>query len=622
MKKTLLLTLVALFALNLFGQKRALLPAYLRNHAVKAYTKKDIVPVSQAGSVVELNRSKSISEEEIGQTVYDSQTNASDDNRIYLYPDGTIGTTWTMGLTASAYADRGAGYNYFDASVWGTIPTARVESIRTGWPSYSKWGTGGEVIVAHNGTQLVMSKRATKGTGTWTQSLIPIPGTGAAPTWPRVCTVGDTIHILAADDAVYQGQVEPLFYYRSKDGGATWDKQGVIPAELSPAAGYTQGFGGDVYDWAEPQGNTIAFVVGSPNTNLVLMKSTDGGTTWVKTIIFQHPYPDFVEGSDLIGDGVVNLDTPYVADGAHAISLDANGYANVVFGLNRMLNDDTTDAGCSWFPGVGGVAFWKEGDPAFTSANPDDIDAQCKLIGYLQDLDGSGVVLDNYTSTSIGLYGVGTTSHPQITIGSDGAIYVIFNSLVETMMSTTSGQFYNHIYGRKSTDGGDTWTEFVDLTSGSDHELVECAFPAMSKTEDGNLHILYQSDFEPGTSIGADADAAGTNSIMYLQVSSSEFSSTVLPCEVGNKEINLGGNINIYPNPVNDNINVSFNFNKSMSVNMTVFNSVGSVVMSNSFIANGRNESNQINVKELPTGIYLAKFETAKGTFNQKIIKQ
>jgi hypothetical protein len=57
----------------------------------------DYKPVSKS-----LKSAPGVEEILIGGTVYDTQTNSAVANRIYAYPDGTIGTVWTMGFTAPA----------------------------------------------------------------------------------------------------------------------------------------------------------------------------------------------------------------------------------------------------------------------------------------------------------------------------------------------------------------------------------------------------------------------------------------------------------------------------------------------------------------------------------------
>jgi hypothetical protein len=83
------------------------------------------------------------------------------------------GATWTFGLLdASTFPDRGTGYNYYDGSAWGSAPTQRAESVRTGWPSYAPLGETGECFIAHTSTALNFAKRAVKGTGTWTEQVV------------------------------------------------------------------------------------------------------------------------------------------------------------------------------------------------------------------------------------------------------------------------------------------------------------------------------------------------------------------------------------------------------------------------------------------------------------------
>ncbi len=79
--------------------------------------------------------------------MYDLQTNSSTQNRIYLYDDGTIGSTWNMGFDSPNFADRGTGYNYYDGNNWGISTNGQIEPYKTGWPSYTPYGENGELFV-------------------------------------------------------------------------------------------------------------------------------------------------------------------------------------------------------------------------------------------------------------------------------------------------------------------------------------------------------------------------------------------------------------------------------------------------------------------------------------------
>lgn len=192
------------------------------------YLPQDILPEHSINPVVNC---KSVLDDIIGTSRYDNQCNGSMPNRMYLWPDGTISVTWMQGfLDGSGYSDRGTGYNYFDGTTWQASPTARIENnVRTGWPSLNPWMGNGEIIFAHNSTAtLVMNSRPAKGTGTWTQSPAPTAPPGVtALLWPSVVTSGDNhqnIHILAIGQPGYQGMSDALLYFRSTDGGATWDQ--------------------------------------------------------------------------------------------------------------------------------------------------------------------------------------------------------------------------------------------------------------------------------------------------------------------------------------------------------------------------------------------------------------
>jgi hypothetical protein len=159
--------------------------------------------------VATLNRD---TESLIGLTRYDLQSNNSMAKRIYVFPDNTIGATFTFGMAEPGFADRGTGYNYFDGASWGPIPTQKIETIRTGWPSIAPFGENGEIIASHFFTTasnyIVFATRQTKGTGSWDEFSHFGPAASSGIVWPRMITSGennDIIHLLALTVPIFNG---------------------------------------------------------------------------------------------------------------------------------------------------------------------------------------------------------------------------------------------------------------------------------------------------------------------------------------------------------------------------------------------------------------------------------
>ncbi|MFA4851119.1 MAG: T9SS type A sorting domain-containing protein [Bacteroidales bacterium] len=548
MKKILLITLVLGVGISsLFAQKNmGIIPAHLKNQtAIRMQGAVDL-PISPiavenpyvapqpnkvahkvtGNSISKTQNALAVSETIIGTTRYDLQTNTSVQNRLFVHPDGTIGATFTYGQLDAAFSDRGTGYNYFDGATWGAQPTARIETVRNGWPSYCPLGAG-ELVVSHNGsTGLQITSRATKGTGTWAESVLVGPTTSGGTTallWPRAITSGNTIHIIACTDQAvspavytYEGLQLALVYIRSTDGGTSWDAPLILPGMDSATVVdfNNKGFGGDGYAWALPKGDTIAFVVGEWWADFFIMKSTDGGDTWSKITVFDFPTP-------------AAAPTPIMAtvDGSVAIALDDNGKANVVVGRMRVSDDDYADDTYSWYPYTDGLLYWKEGMPQWdTTLLNDDaaLFAAGNLIGYMLDWNGSDTIEFPAVGTDqfpFGNYQLSLSSMPQIAIDGNN-VYVTYSSCMET--KTLSGanpneQLYRHIMFTKSNDGGITWdTVTVDLNSDIVHDYDECVFGSLA-VQDKNLYVIYQADAEPGLAVRGDEDPYSTNNIYYMR---------------------------------------------------------------------------------------------------------
>ena len=463
----------------------------------------------------------SVDENEIGGTVYDLQSNlCTPYGRLHYYADGTMAAVWTKG--SGTYTDRGTGYNYFDGNNWGPEPTVRIENTKTGWPSVAPLGVNGEIVTAHHNTAgLVVCKRATKGAGAWTQTILPGPAGAVDISWPRLVTTGvthDTVHIIASTYSAYQGLNLALLYYRSIDGGVSWDKQHEILPGMSSVE--YSGFSGDSYSWVEPQGDKLALLVCDNQDDFFVMKSDDAGETWSKTIIWEHPYPHW--------NGTSATDTFYCPDGSAHGAFDNNGLLHVVFGVNRAMADGSA---ASWYPWVDGIAYWNENLPTWTGGtqheqeyclDPDLLFTQGSLIGWMQDINGNGQLdLVGNATSNLGLYYVSPSSMPQLAVDQNNMLYMLYSGITETF--DNGSQQYRHIWGRGSSDGGQTWGVFKDFTGDVLHAYDECVFPVIASKTDDNVHSIYQADNEPGMALRGDADPPGDNFIRHLHVSKSEF---------------------------------------------------------------------------------------------------
>ena len=81
---------------------------------------------------------------------------------------------------------------------------------------------------------------------------------------------------------LYQGINGALLYSRSQDGGETWDIQNQILPGMDSSLYHE--FTTDAYAFAEPRDSIIAFVIGSWEHDCFLMKSTNFGETFQKTL--------------------------------------------------------------------------------------------------------------------------------------------------------------------------------------------------------------------------------------------------------------------------------------------------------------------------------------------------
>ncbi len=619
MRKLFLFSLMLALGISGFSQNKAVVSKTLRNQAaLNAKPTTETMNFSQ--EALPANKAVWPPDEALtGTTYYDNQSNSSMQKRMAAFSDGTIGATFTYGTDYPNFPERGTGYNYFDGNSWGPVPTARIESDRTGWPAYAPWGENGEIVVSHySGASvggLAIVSRATKGTGSWTENVLHGPEPLAELLWPRCATGGvnnSVLHVfsitmpVANGGVVYQGMDGAPIYSRSSDGGATWDVEGYLPDEMN--SNYYNAFSGDTYEIAA-QGDNVAILWGDNFSDLGLLKSTDGGDTWTKTLIWTCPYPLWVTGTP--------TDTFYCPDGAHDLAFDQNGMVHVVFGINRAYADA---AGTYWFPLVGGLGYWNENRPVFSndlnSLNPygeagTELVDDYSLIGYSQDINGNGTwdILGD-----VGTYYLGVCSMPQITIDAQNRIFVVEADVTETYNNGT--QDYRHLWERTSLDLGETWGEFYDLTSDLIHIFDECVYPSASVASDDYIYLVYMKDNEPGLAIRGDLDPYGENDIQFMKVNKADIVGIEKNETFSDYDVSQNA-----PNPCHSTSIVNVNVRKTGNLSLEVTNMTGQRVYAvDAGLAQPGMNTLTIDASKLSSGIYFYTVKSGETSVTKKMI--
>jgi len=606
MRKLLLFIVMLAIAATSMGQLSKLAGKYEKRIPKHSVDNGMMNPTQPANTTVV---SKSALEDVLGTTRYDLQTNASCQNRFYTYPDGTMVGTWSMGQSDPSYADRGTGYSYFDGASWSAAPSARIETVRTGWPSYAPWNGNGELVIAHNSTStLIMNTRPVKGTGTWTQKLAPAVPVGAPDVcWPRAITSGtnhQNIHVLAlgltSDNggAVYNGLDGVLFYWRSTDGGVTWDKNGIQLPGLT-SANY-DGFSGEEYAWGAPHGDTIYFCVGGAYTDTFIMTSPDNGNTWSKIPILSN-------ANKKIPASVTDISPWYTGDGAMACELGPGGIYHFVSGMGGGI----LQAGTKYILiNRNGLIYWNSGMPMLKdSLNLDTLDSHGQLLGYYSDGPGAADTLNTIQD-----YGGGLTSHPQISIAANGNMTVIWDGITSQNPEPATGNNFRHIWKREYNYSAHQWySDQIDLNSDISYIFMEFVYSSMAKSSSpGNVDFIYQTANTPGSAVYTTGLAVKTCNIEYRREVY-----TGVPSHETSKPF-VGQN---FPNPVSGITHFNAFLDKGSDVMIEITNIAGQKVSSldKGYQAAGAHQFT-IDAGSLQAGIYFYTVKVSGQTFTKKMI--
>jgi hypothetical protein len=615
MKKNLLFALVLCIGLALSAQNIPTVNGSLLEKTARVEYRKPTTAINpfmnQQVSMVTNKGMLGPDETELGETWYDLQSNASISNRLQVWDDGTMAAVWTRGIDATAFNDRGTGYNYFDGTEWAPWPTQRIQTNRCGWPSIAAWGPGGEISVAHNGvTSLEWSQRDFKGEGDWVQTNFLGPaGIENDLTWPRMVTSGENneiIHMFVNSYVEYMGQMTALLYSRSTDGGETWDPQNVILDGMGEDD-YKE-LGADDYTMAA-RGNTVVMLHASDWADMFMMKSDDNGDTWEKTVIWEHPYPFFDWNTTI-------TDTFFSVCNAANIALDFDGKAHVVFAINRVAHFEVGTTYTLW-PLYDGIGYWNEdmetfsndvntlAPPQYGYANSEMVE-DVNYIGWMQDVDGDGVITLNDDIMYYQQHGPSTL--PTIGINEFGEIYVIYASTTETYENETYN--YKHLWMRSYSFGA--WGGFTDLTDAIQHIFDECYYPVIGEVTTSAVHYIFNVDISPGLA-WSDDHAWQQNRIIYGRYD--------IPVGIDEGLDKQDISFSLSPNPATERVMVEIGLKAPANVTVSLSNITGQLVkVIERNDAGAGTLSIGVEVSDLPAGTYVCTVQTGDRRATKKLI--
>ncbi len=555
----------------------------------------------------------------LGSTLYDIQTNSSMQNRIVIGEGNYKAAVWIYSQSfEDTYPDRGTGFNEYVNGTWKEMPTARLESERTGWPSLAMLGDGSLHLVAHTSGDQLLSLKRPAGGQSWTESPIPtnVPG---GVLWPRSAAGGpdgQTIHMVAlttpAGDlggSLYLGMSGHLLYYRSSDGGQSWDVvDHVIPGLDSTV--YSE-IGGDTYTIVS-RGNDVAVVVFGVWGDLALYKSFDNGQNWEKTVVLDFPLDKYkVDDLYSVEDIPADPFAPdslaiYTTDGSGAAVMGNGGLVHLTYADSYVLDNDSTDTSTSFYPSLSGVSYWNE-----SMLTP-------VTVAALLDYDGNDTI--DIQVNQIPRYGNGTlNSQPSIAVDENDGVYIVYPSPTEAFFNELDAQHYRHLLTVKSLDGGESWGPPYDiinpeLSDPEVYEFIEAVFPSAHGYVQDTLHLVYQQDFFPGYRVADESDPLADNFITYTGVPVH-----LIPDAESVNVLDVSPlDFRIFPNPATDRVQLVMDQQRGTDEAIVqVYDSRGISVLTKVFYAH------QVdwNMSNLPPGFYLVSVTTRNGRGIKMLVK-
>lgn len=307
--------------------------------------------------------------------------------------------------------------------------------------------------------------------------------------------------------------------------------------------------------------------------------STDRGTSWSTQVIYDVAGP---------GELPMGQEQPQ-PDGSCAVIMDNAGNIHVVWG-NFMAIGDASNNPENFYSFDAGIMHWSSATGVRTMIS-------------------EAPVQDSSIANEPGAPGRdgNFASGPDIGVDANNNLYVVFSSL--TAQRDASNNAYEHAYASRSTDGGLTWSQTVDITPGTG---FDAAFPSLADLVDTYLYIVYSSDPLAGNAIQTNHPENQT-AIMFLKV---PVSALVTGVEDGNRQPQQFTLAQNFPNPFNPSTRIQYTVPVTSHVTLRVLDVLGREV--GTLVDGERSAGNYeavFRADNLASGIYFYRLQaqTASG---------
>ena len=594
------------------------------------------------GSLPNITRSDA----ELDYTIYDWQTNTAAKNWTMTFPDGCVGFSYTIS-TDTDHSDRGTNIAIYNPNTdeWATTG-GKIENKKTGFGCATRYGENGILVVSRDantldcGVYIIEDKDNLPASGTvapiheWIKDDRNLHFPTAMCTGPN----HDHIHILftALNWTDEDGLTSPFFYFRSMDGGQTWDEFMTIDY-LGREYVSAYGSGQDAYFMESTDSNRLDIVLNTRRGDGVVLTSLDEGNTWGRTVFYHHPGIDVDYGENLA----------YMYPRWTSALWDNAGDLHVAYEFGGGTGDASST---SYYPGIGGIAYWNSsmpyrGDGSSLSYGPDptnpmpptpgqpfimdsaylyeDIYASLwrwsdathemwpEYIGYLTTLTDDGEWEDPYTATEFniedtslhGSYNGGCCEMPVLMQTPSGELVAVWVAMDENNIDGLGNHFFK-LFASASSDGGRTWTSMKHLTNDFMYQYTECVYPEAAITNN-QLVIALQMDGMTDTYLLGDDNDPYDN---YFQGLTFDLLDLFGIDAIDEPAVVNNTKMSIYPNPAVDRLNVSLNQNSDI----VVYNLMGQAIRT----VEGHAGINSIDLSGLNSGVYFI----SAGSETQKFI--